>query len=277
MPFDSAMHAAKIFQILIELLSGTDVRRFVYHRELCIAGGHSEMHGVECLQNSCCHLPILARLHDPTLDGPDSCLVDPSRWLLLAQDLNMLEQSSDTFYYDACQRIFNMMQQALTATRTAAAVTVLLSSYTQMLTVAVSHAEGVQVSKSFLGNTMQLNLIQQATESWKLCTACSVTDSQRQAIPHGLRHDSRTPPVHQVVSSRAEKNIWLPVQLTAWGKVQIHLNMAQHLVSLANLAIISEQTSATRSVGTAHLRREPSFAQLAGGKTAATVRGCCYS
>lgn len=229
------------------------------------AGGRNEIHDFDCnIRSSSVHLPILRRLRDPNHQELDSCCVDPYRWLAMAKDLQLLEHSSDTFHYDACQLVFNMMQDALTPIHTVGAVTNLLNSYNRMLTIAVSHDEGVQVAKNFLGASLQLKVIQQVAASWDVCIACSISDVHRKAVPHGLRQDGRQGPL-------LVQNSWLPVRMTAWGKVYTHLDLARNLLSLANLAMMSEQTSVTRAAGSVHLRREPSFAQLAGANAKSTV------
>lgn len=161
------------------------------------------------------------------------------------------------------------MRDALAPIHTVGAVTHLLNSYSQLLTVAVSHDEGVQVAKTFLGAPLQLKVMQQAAASWEICIASSISDVHAEAVPHGLCQDGPSQAGRQ--AALLVQNRWLPVRMTAWGKVRTHLDLAQNFLSLANLAMMSEQTSVTRAAGSSHLRREPSFAQLAGANATATV------
>lgn len=216
------------------------------------------------------HSPILLRLHAPSANRHESTMVDPKRWLLLAGELHMLESSSNMFYFDACHRIYHLIQQALFPIQMAAKVSRVLSAYARLLMVAVSHDEGVQTAKACLGESVQLSLIEQAASAWDICVTCSISDSHGQRVLRGI---SSTGMRQDISKQSASPNCsaWMPLCMTPWGLASVHLAHACSLLSLANLAVVTEGTSAGRSTSNPRLRREPSFAQLAGSSTKVTL------
>lgn len=219
-----------------------------------------------CLKASSCHVPILSRLRNPAMCMHTRTCFDSSQWLRLADEMKMFEHSTDTFQYEACQKIFHMMQEATQVIQSVTAVSNLLKSYSQLLTVASSNQDGFEVTAPLLCPSVQLKLIDEARLAWDMCIASSLPGDKNQNVRLGQ--------IQQVASEGLQHSALypLPVEITSLGRVHTSLNLAKHLLNIANLAVISDHSSATQAQGIIRLRREPSFAQLAGKGLGSTVR-----
>lgn len=212
------------------------------------------------LQGAHCHICILDRLSirsstAPSAAGSSARLVDPHRWLSLAA--LVLRGSAVNEFREPVLNIFGQLSAAVDAMVCCHGVSGLLYAYHRLCHVTMMHREGSVIVTKLLDQKQQCALLQAGQDAWRDAVEVSVSTIESTLPASYSTHSMALQP-----TAPKPRTTWRSYAVEAWQRCVMCLSLAHSYVALANMAAASR--GGQMSSSGPRLRREPSFAQLAG-------------
>ena len=167
-------------------------------------------------------------------------------------------------YRESVLTIFGLFSAAVDAMVSCQGVSRLLHSYCRLCHVTMMNQEGSAIVSKLLDQKQQCQLLQAGQDAWQDSVAVCVSNEQRflpsSSSPLGTAPLGTSAPAQPSGSKR--RTSWRPDAVATWQKCVMCLSLVHSYIALSNMAVASRGDQMT-STGP-RLRREPSFAQLAG-------------
>lgn len=183
--------------------------------------------------------------------------MDPHMWLELATQV--LRGAAVNEYRESVLTIFGLFSAAVDAMVSCHGVSRLLHSYCRLCHVTMMNQEGSAIVSKLLDQKQQCQLLQAGQDAWQDAVVACVCNEQR-FLPSSSSPLGTAAPAQASGSKR--RTSWRPDAVETWQKCVMCLSLVHSYITLSNMAVASRGDQMTSSGP--RLRREPSFAQLAG-------------
>ena len=228
----------------------------------CCAEELTELQGIayKLQEEAHCHVSILNRVSvrswaTSSVAGSSGRLVDPHRWLSLAA--LVMKGSAVNEYGEPVLNIFGQMSAAVNAMTACEGVSGLLNAYCRLCHVTVMHREGSMIVAKLLDQKQQCSLLQASLDAWTGAVKVSVSGTESTLTAANAMHNMALQP-----TAPKPRASWRPYAVDAWQRCVMCLSLAHSYIALSNMTVASR--GGQMSSSGPRLRREPSFAQLAG-------------
>jgi hypothetical protein len=186
--------------------------------------------------------------------------IDPHRWLSLAEFV--LRGAAVNDHREAVHNVYRQFCEAVDAMAAYQGVSGLLGAYSRLCHVAMMHQEGSLIVSKLLEQKQQCLLLQAGQDAWEDAVGVSVSpDDSTALLSASITMNIPSTALNQSSGSKKRAS-WRPHVISAWQKCMMCLSLAHSYIALSNMAVASRGEQMTASGP--RLRREPSFAQLAG-------------